>query len=116
MKELVKICSSVIFASFLVSNAYAVTHSCECDVEKLHAGFVGGTGNGTKSKVDCVNGSSYVLGQLNDDLGKARHSMALAAQMSGKKLKLHYWSSDGSLNCAVASSDTTIFPAGFYVE
>lgn len=116
MKKILSKNIVIICVLMFSGNALSVTHSCTCQIEKVHAGFVGGTGNSIKSRVDCSNGKSYALGKLNDDLAKARHSMALAAQMASRNLVLQYWSSDGSLNCDVASSGMTLFPHGLYTE
>lgn len=107
---------SVLLPLVISNNAFSVTHTCSCDIDRLYAGFVGGTGNSAKSKVECENGNSYYLGILDNDLAKTRHSMALASQLADKKLVLQYWSSDGSLNCELANADTSIFPDGMYVE
>ena len=116
-KFMKKISPLIVLSGLLaVSNGYAVTHTCNCTVKNIHAGFMGGTGNSAKSKIDCVNGGPYYIGNIDNDLVKVRHSMALAAQMASKEVVLQYWSSDGSKNCSLASSDTNIFPDGLYVK
>ncbi|WP_370979959.1 hypothetical protein [Agaribacterium sp. ZY112] len=99
-----------------VSNSYAVTHTCKCTVNQLHAGFIGGTGNSSKSKIECGNGVSYYIGTFDNELVRVRHSMALAAQMANKQVVLQYYSSDGAKSCDVASSNSTVFPDGMYIE
>ncbi len=106
----------ILFSAFSASNGYAVTHTCKCTVNKLYAGFVGGIGNSSKSRIDCDNGSSYYIGSFDNELVRIRHSMALAAKMAGNQVVLQYHSSDGAKNCSVASSDTTVFPDGMYIE
>ena len=114
MKKILLIITSIsMFASL---KGYSATHTCYCNIDKIYAGFVGGTGNSSKSKIECTNGKSYFLGVVDTDLVKIRHSMALAAKMANKQVVLQYWSSDGSKSCDVASSNTTIFPDGMYVE
>ena len=96
-------------------NSNAVTHDCECEISSIYSGFTG-AGNSTKGKVDCIGGNSYALGQLSDDLGKARYSTALASFMAGKKIVFQYWSSDGGDNCEAASLDLSRFPDGIFVK
>lgn len=114
-----KVQKAAAVVSFLVAGlsqaSNAVTHSCSCVPSKVYAGYIG-AGNSAKYKVDCTNGNGYALGNSSDQLAQSRYSAALAAFMAQKELIIQFYSSDGSLNCGVASADNTAFPHGFYVK
>jgi hypothetical protein len=59
-----------------------------------------------------INGLTYNLGLVDDDLAKARYSMVLAALMSSKSVSLRFYQNS---SCADASQQKTV-PTGASVS